>query len=74
MGSPAEQLPPHRAACLRPGSHSFRFEFLESVLGQNRVSVFTSESRPNGRRAAVSWEDQLGHVREWLTRLNDANT
>jgi hypothetical protein len=48
-----------------PTGYSFRFEFLESSLGQNRVSVFTSESRPNGRRAAASWEDQLGHVREW---------
>jgi hypothetical protein len=50
----------------------FRFEFLESALGQNRVSVFTSTSRPNGRRAAASWKDQLRHSREWLTRLADA--
>ncbi len=55
-----------------PTGYSFRFEFLESSLGQNRVSVFTSESRPNGRRAAASWEDQLGHVREWLMCLADA--
>lgn len=54
-----------------PTGYSFRFEFLESALGQNRVSVFTSKSRPDGRRAAASWEDQLGHVREWLTRLAD---
>ncbi len=54
-----------------PTGYSFRFEFLESALGQNRVSVFTSKSRPDGRRAAASWEDQLGHVREWLVRLAD---
>ena len=29
-----------------PTGYSFRFEFLESALGQNRVSVFTSKSRP----------------------------
>jgi hypothetical protein len=55
-----------------PTGYSFRFEFLESALGQNRVSVFTSMSRPDERRAAASWEDQLGQVREWLTRLADA--
>jgi hypothetical protein len=55
-----------------PTGYSFRFEFLESALGQNRVSVFTSLSRPNGRRAAASWEDQLGHVREWLMRVADS--
>ncbi len=56
-----------------PTGYSFRFEFLESALGQNRVSVFTSKSRPDGRRAAASWEDQPEHVRDWPTRLNDAN-
>jgi len=54
-----------------PTGYSFRFEFLESALGQNRVSVFTSMSRPDERRAAASWVDQLGQVREWLTRLPD---
>ena len=54
-----------------PTGYSFRFEFLESALGNNRVSVWTNISVPDGRRAAASWEDQLGHVREWLTRLAD---
>ena len=55
-----------------PTGYSFRFEFLESTLGQNRVSVFTSRGVPGGRRAAASWEDQLGQVREWLKRMADA--
>jgi hypothetical protein len=54
-----------------PTGYYFRFEFLESALGQNRVSVFTGKGAPDGRRAAASWEDQLGHVREWLRRLAD---
>ncbi len=37
-----------------PTGYSFRFEFLESALGQNRVSFFTSKSRPNGRRAPAA--------------------
>ena len=55
-----------------PTGYSFRFEFLESALGQNRVSVFSSRGAAEGRRAAASWEDQLGQVREWLARLVDA--
>ena len=56
----------------KPTGFSFRFEFLKTVLGQNRVSVFTSKGAPNGRRAAASWEDQLGQVREWLNKLASA--
>ena len=56
-----------------PTGASFRFEFIESALGQNRVSVFILGDRPqDGRKAAASWEEQLRHVREWLTRLTDA--
>ena len=53
-----------------PTGASFRFEFIESAMGQNRVSVFAPEDHsPEARKAAASWEDQLDHVREWLTRL-----
>lgn len=54
-----------------PTGYSFRFEFLETALGRNRVSVFESKSRQNERKAAASWENQLGHVREWLMRLDE---
>jgi hypothetical protein len=56
-----------------PTGASFRFEFIESALGQNRVSVFMpGDYSQAGRTAAASWEEQLRHVREWLTRLTDA--
>jgi hypothetical protein len=56
-----------------PTDASFRFEFIESALGQNRVSVFMpGDHSPDGRKAAASWEEQLRHVREWLTCLTDA--
>lgn len=58
-----------------PSGFFFRFEFLESALGQNRVSVFTSpKSRPEETKAAGSWEDQLGQVRGWLKLLTDAGS
>jgi hypothetical protein len=56
-----------------PTGTSFRFEFIESALGQNRVSVFMpGDHSQDGRKGAASWEEQLRHVREWLTRLIDA--
>lgn len=57
-----------------PTGASFRFDFIESALGQNRVSMFVPGDyySREGRKAAASWEQQLGHVREWLTRLADA--
>lgn len=73
--SPTVIIPPGplvSALVHTPSGYSFRFEFLESVLGQNRVSAFTSSGVPNGRRAAASWEDQLGQVREWLNQLASA--
>jgi hypothetical protein len=49
---------------------SFRFEFLESVHGQNRISVFAlRHGAPDTVRSAASWEAQLEQVREWLNQL-----
>ena len=56
-----------------PTGYSFRFEFIESARGQNRVSIFASgDYLQDARKAAASWKDQLGHVREWLTRIAHA--
>lgn len=56
-----------------PTGASFRFEFIESASGQNRVSVFIpGDHSQDGRKSAASWEEQLRHVREWLMRLTDA--
>jgi hypothetical protein len=56
-----------------PTGASFRFEFLESSLGMNRVSVVAlHQSGSDATSAAASWEDQRRHVQEWLTRLADA--
>ncbi len=58
-----------------PTGAAFRFDFLESALGMNRVSVFTpGEGGREERRAAGSWEDQLGQVRGWLKHLTDAGS
>ncbi len=55
-----------------PTGASFRFEFIASALGQNRVSVsMPGDYSHVARTAAASWEEQLRHVREWLTRLTD---
>lgn len=55
-----------------PSAAAFRFEFLESVHGMNRVSVFTPCSDAlEVTRSAASWEQQLEHVREWLAQLRE---
>ncbi len=53
-----------------PTGRFFRFEFTEDASGQNRVSVFTiGESAHEVKKAAGSWEDQLGQLRTWLKYL-----
>ena len=53
-----------------PTGASFRFEFLESALGQNRIAVFAyRQDGPDVASVTASWEDQLRQVREWLNQL-----
>ena len=48
-----------------PTGASFRFEFLESALGQNRIAVFAyRQGGPDVASVTASWEDQLRQVRE----------
>jgi hypothetical protein len=56
----------------RPTGWYFRFEFTERA-GRNRVSVFVAgEGAREVRKAAASWEEQLGQVRAWLSHLAGA--
>jgi len=74
LGPATEPLSPNWAARLGPRSNadwcSFRFEFLESALGQNRIAVFAyRQDGPDVASVTASWEDQLRQAREWLNQL-----
>jgi hypothetical protein len=53
-----------------PTGASFRFEFIDSAIGQNRVSVFVPrESAHEVTKTAASWEEQLAQVCVWLEQV-----